>query len=121
MRGPSAVNKEFYMHLIRNSLIFVGTLGLMASYTTAATSAPSHGQQVYTAHCAMCHLTGVSGAPKISDKLAWAPRLKESAAVLHQHALKGYKGMPVHGACPAPTCSDADISAAVDYMMTQVK
>jgi cytochrome c5 len=69
----------------------------------------------------VCHQSGLNGSPKFGDQAAWAARIKEGQATLYQHALKGYKGMPAHGACPTPTCSDADIEAAVDYMINKAK
>src|SRR5437899_6885072 len=35
------------------------------------------GEQVYNAVCTNCHQTGVAGAPKLGDKAAWAPLVKE--------------------------------------------
>lgn len=77
------------------------------------------GKPVYDASCAACHATGVAGAPKTGDKNAWAPRIKAGMAALYASALKGKGAMPPKGG--NPSLPDADISAAVDYMVGQSK
>ena len=67
----------------------------------------------------MCHGAGVAGSPKFGDKAAWAPRIKEGEATLVNHALHGYNAMPAKGACPS--CSDAEIKAAVEHMIDAAK
>jgi cytochrome c5 len=77
------------------------------------------GKDVYEATCAACHATGAAGAPKLGDKAAWAPRIATGAGALHASALKGKGVMPAKGGNAA--LSDADVTAAVDYMMGQSK
>jgi cytochrome c5 len=67
----------------------------------------------------VCHGTGVAGAPKFGDKAAWAPRIKAGLDALHASALKGKGAMPPKGGNPA--LSDADVAAAVDYMVAAAK
>jgi cytochrome c5 len=80
------------------------------------------GKSLYTAACAACHGAGIAGAPKVADKAAWAPRIKQGDAVLYEHAIKGYQGkngvMPAKGGSSA---SDAEVKAAVDYMVAASK
>jgi cytochrome c5 len=78
-----------------------------------------NGKTVFEASCVACHGTGVAGAPKIGDKAAWAPRLKQGTDTLHQSALKGKGAMPPKGGNTA--LSDADVMAAVDYLAGQGK
>jgi cytochrome c5 len=61
----------------------------------------------------------VAGAPKVGDKAAWAPRIKQGIDTLHQSALKGKNAMPPKGG--NASLSDADVMAAVDYMVSQAK
>ena len=82
-------------------------------------SAGAGGKATYDTVCAVCHGAGVAGAPKFSDKAAWAPRIKEGVAHLHESALKGKGAMPPKGG--NPTLSDADVKAAVDYMVAAAK
>jgi cytochrome c5 len=77
------------------------------------------GKKIYEATCVVCHGTGVAGAPKAGDKAAWAPRLKTGANALYASALKGKGAMPAKGGNAA--LADADVKAAVDYLMGLAK
>lgn len=84
----------------------------------AGQSFAADGKAVYESTCAACHATGAAGAPKFGDKAAWAPRIKDVAA-MKASALKGKGVMPAKGG--NSSLSDADVLAAVDYMASQVK
>ena len=86
---------------------------------TAAKADASKGKSVYDATCNVCHVAGVAGAPKSGDKAAWAPRLKSGMSTLYASSIKGKNAMPPKGGNPA--LSDADVNAAVDYMVSLVK
>lgn len=90
----------------------------IAAATPAA--AMADGKATYSQACGVCHGTGVAGAPKAGDKAAWAPRIAQGSATLHDHAIKGYQGkagmMPPKGGNAA--LGDADVKAAVDYMLS---
>jgi len=73
----------------------------------------------YTTSCAACHASGASGAPKLGDKLAWAPRIKSGNDALYNSAIKGKKAMPAKGG--NVSLSDVDVMAVVDYMVSQAK
>jgi len=60
----------------------------------------------------------VAGAPKFGDKAAWAPRVKQGIDTLVQHAIQGKGAMPPKGGSSA---SDADVKAAVQYMVNAAK
>lgn len=81
------------------------------------------GQGVYMNFCAPCHATGVAGAPKVGDKAAWAPRLKQGEKFLVERAINGYQGksgfMPARGGNSA--LSDVEVANAVAYMTAQGK
>ncbi len=77
------------------------------------------GKATFDAVCGVCHGTGVAGAPKFGDKAAWAPRIKTGIEALHASALKGKGAMPAKGGNPA--LADADVKAAVDYMVAAAK
>ncbi len=95
------------------------TVALMASVTTAQ----ADGQKTFQAACFACHGTGAAGAPKVGDKAAWGPRIAKGIATLEKHALHGFKGdkgvMPAKGG--RADLSDADVKAAVAYMVSQAK
>jgi len=77
------------------------------------------GPQVYNNACLMCHGSGIGGAPMITDKDAWAPRIAQGKDVLYEHALGGFSGnsgfMPPKGA--RADLSDDEVRSAVDYMV----
>lgn len=81
-------------------------------------AAAGNGQAVYQQACFACHAAGVAGAPKLGDKAAWAPRLAQGLPALYNAALKGKGAMPPKGGSAAP---DAEIKAAVDYMVAASK
>lgn len=91
-----------------------------ASAAAASTGgAAKSGEQVYNSSCNACHGTGAAGAPKLGDAAAWEPRLAERKKDgLHQSAISGFKGMPPKGLCM--TCSDDELSGAVDYMLSKI-
>jgi cytochrome c5 len=85
----------------------------------APAAASADGKKVYEGGCIACHGAGVAGAPKFGDKAAWAPRIKTGMDVLYNTALHGKGVMPAKGG--NPSLSDADIKAAVDYMVAAAK
>jgi cytochrome c5 len=66
-----------------------------------------------------CHGAGIAGAPKAGDKASWSARIAKGKATLYQSALKGLNAMPAKGGQTA--LPDADVKAAVDYMLNQIK
>lgn len=75
----------------------------------------ARGRQLYNTACIICHRTGVSGAPKLDDKVAWAPRLAQGFNSLATYALHRYKGMLTMDV------ADKDIVSAVGYMVSVVQ
>ncbi len=89
-----------------------------AAPAAATTVAAGTGEALYKQTCAVCHAAGVAGAPKVGDKAAWAARLTLGVDGLTSSAIKGKNAMPPKG---GSTASDADIKAAVEYMVAAVK
>lgn len=90
-----------------------------APAAAAAAPAADKGKATYNQACIACHGQGVAGAPKFGDKAAWAPRIKTGMDALYTTSLKGKGAMPPKGAAAAAT--DADIRAAVEFMLAQLK
>jgi cytochrome c5 len=82
-------------------------------------STSGSGPATYESVCKVCHAAGVAGAPKLGDKAAWSARVKTGLDALHASALKGKGAMPPKGG--NPSLSDADVKAAVDYMVAASK
>lgn len=91
---------------------------VVAAAEPAKTDAAGAVPALYTQVCQTCHGAGIAGAPKVGDKAAWAARLALGVDGLTASAIKGKNAMPPKG---GSTASDADIKAAVAYMMSSVK
>ena len=87
-----------------------------------AVASAETGKTLYNSACVACHGAGIAGAPKLGDKAAWTARIAQGNPTLYEHAIKGFQGkagvMPPKGGSPAP---DADVKAAVDYMVLASK
>ena len=77
---------------------------------------PRSGQQVYNDTCAGCHGTGAAGAPKLGDSAAWKARVTAGIESLLQSAINGKNAMPPKGLCMS--CSEDDLKAAIEYMVS---
>jgi cytochrome c5 len=94
-----------------------------AKEAVSASTPVRDGQQVYQASCVACHGAGIAGAPKVEDKGQWAARIAKGVDALYASAAKGVQGsagvMPPRGGNPA--LSDAELRAAVEYMVARSK
>ncbi|HTP46653.1 MAG TPA: c-type cytochrome [Casimicrobiaceae bacterium] len=72
------------------------------------------GKEIVETQCVKCHGTGVNGAPKIGDRAAWTPRVKQGLDVVVRSAIHGHGAMPPRGGMADLT--DAEIRSAIVYM-----
>jgi cytochrome c5 len=119
--GPmSEVIHDSLEYLTNDDLAAIGTyLKTVKSKlpTTAATKITSKtGEKIYDKYCVGCHGSGAGGAPKMGDAGDWSPKIKQGLPILYQNAIQGIGNMPPKGTCA--TCSDAEIQAAVNYIVT---
>jgi cytochrome c5 len=77
------------------------------------------GEQVVKSQCIKCHQEGLRGAPRIGDREAWVPRMKQGLDYLVGSAIRGHGGMPPRGG--QANLTDSEIRAAVLYMFNPVK
>ena len=90
-----------------------------------ATEQLAKGRGVWMGTCRNCHLLGVSGAPAVTDYVAWVPRIDKGKPALYQSALGGIKGedgeyrMPPRGG--NAQLEEEQVRQAVDYMVAAVK
>ena len=75
------------------------------------------GQQIVEARCAKCHQTGEGGAPRIGDRPAWIPRLKNGLDATVRSAIRGYGGMAPRGG--SADLTDAEVRSAILYMINK--
>ena len=91
--------------------------GSAATEPAAAPSDLVHGQKIYGQACAHCHDRGIAGAPKTGDVAAWKVRTAQGMDSLYAVAVRGKGAMPAKGG--NRSLSEADVKAAVDYMVAQ--
>jgi cytochrome c5 len=75
------------------------------------------GEQIVKMRCSKCHETGKGGAPKIGDRDAWIPRLKDGLDATVRSAINGHGAMQARGGMPDLT--DAEMKEAVTYMINK--
>lgn len=77
------------------------------------------GQEVFEKYCHVCHTDGLLGAPKFRNEADWKPRFAKAKTIdgFVVVAMKGLNAMPAKGTCEE--CSEADIKAAVEYMVSK--
>lgn len=82
----------------------------------SAAAAAHPGEAVYQNYCFSCHTPGLSGAPKLGDVEAWAPRIAKGQELMLQTTIEGIQpAMPPRGMCF--DCTDEDLAAAIDFMV----
>lgn len=72
------------------------------------------GKDIVQGRCRDCHEEGKGGAPKIGDRAAWIPRLRNGFENTVRSAINGHGGMPARGGLPDLT--DHEIRGAIVYM-----
>ncbi|MBT4522560.1 MAG: c-type cytochrome [Halieaceae bacterium] len=79
------------------------------------------GESVYRASCAVCHDSGIGGAPVLGDASDWLARIGKDVGTLYSNAINGFQGdrgvMPARGGFTQ--LSDAEVTAAVDYLVEE--
>ena len=81
------------------------------------------GKTIFGNLCKTCHENAATGAPLLTDKAGWAPRIAQGVDTLFTHAINGFTGskgmMPAKGGNPSLT--DAQVKATVQWMIAQAK
>jgi cytochrome c5 len=90
----------------------------VAAPKAGAKAGPADGKAIYDKVCTACHAVSVAGSPRLGDKAAWAPRLKTGMDALLASVVKGKGAMPPRA---GTTLTDAELRAAIDFMVAQSK
>ena len=98
---------------MKRELVMVGAV---AALFVSGPVAAQDGKAIYDKSCGGCHN---AMAPKLGDKAQWAPLLKQGTGALVASTIKGKGAMPPKGG--AASLSEADIKAAVEYMIGRAK
>ena len=83
----------------------------------SATTAAQDPAQIYATSCQLCHANGVAEAPIMGDAAVWSERVSSGIEAVYNNAINGVGAMPPRGTCA--NCSDDDIKAVVDYIVSQ--
>lgn len=101
--------------IARTALIAILAAG--GSAFAAADHPERSGKEIVQSLCISCHGKGVSGAPRIGDRKAWADRASKGLTGLSKNAIAGIRDMPAHGG--NPNLTDTEIERAITYMVNQ--
>lgn len=99
-----------------NPVMLTGIIVLVTSAPTLA-----GGSDIYNEACSSCHDNGIAGAPKVGDKAAWTSRIAAGMDALYAAGIDGKPGTAMLAKGGYASLSDADIRAAVDYMVANSK
>jgi cytochrome c5 len=92
---------------------------VVAAAPAAASINLAAGEALYKQACAACHSIGIAGAPKFGDKAGWAKATSTGMESMIASVIKGKGVMPARGG--AANASDADLAAAVHYMVNALQ
>ena len=82
--------------------------------SASAADLPPEVMARWSRSCALCHVTGEGGAPRIGNAEEWGPRLATGRDLLLQHTIEGFNNMPPLGYCMS--CEQTDFVALIDFM-----
>jgi cytochrome c5 len=108
----------------RPLLLSVALLTLGMGSASAGDAAPAAGtgahpdqavMRQWSQSCALCHVDGNGGAPRIGHPEEWRPRLAQGRDSLLEHTLDGIGNMPPLGYCMS--CETSDFRALIDFMV----
>ena len=85
-------------------------------FGAAGASAAKSGEETVKEVCGACHQAGIANAPKLGDKAAWAPRLKQGLNGLLQTVIKGKGAMAPRA---GTSLTDQELSSAIVFMANQ--
>lgn len=89
------------------------TLQSQANESAEASAAASVAQK-WARSCALCHVDGNAGAPRIGHAEDWRARLAKGRPTLLRHTIEGYNAMPPLGYCM--DCEREDFIGLIELM-----
>jgi cytochrome c5 len=89
---------------------------MLAGAQASGASAPvnERAMALWARSCALCHIDGNAGAPRVGQAEEWGPRLAQGRETLLKHTVEGLNSMPPLGYCMA--CEREDFLAMIDFM-----
>src|SRR5262245_22037191 len=77
--------------------------------------------ELYMQRCALCHLPGIAGSPKVGDRDEWARRVRGGMSMVYRNAIDGIPNTAMSAKGGAAELKDEDVKAIVDYMIAAAK
>jgi len=90
-----------------------------ALQTDQTASLDARTMQMWSHSCALCHVDGTAGAPRLGDADDWRERLTKGDDLLLRHTIEGFNDMPPLGYCMA--CENKHFVAMIRFMSGRVK
>jgi cytochrome c5 len=94
---------------------------LLAAAAAQAAANERHAEELYTQHCAICHLPGIAGAPKVGDQAEWSRRVRAGLSSVYRNAIQGVPNTAMMPNGGARDIGAAELKAVVDYMLAAAK
>lgn len=111
--GAARTGAPHYSPVMR----LIPALLLAAATAASAQSAPRSGEAIVRDACMACHGEGLLKAPRLGDRKAWAPLIREGQPALTATAWTGIRQMPPKGG--RADLSLEELARAVAYMARQ--
>lgn len=97
----------------------LGALALMLTFQTqtnesAESQTAASVAQKWARTCALCHVDGNAGAPRIGHAEDWQARLAKGQSTLLRHTIEGHNAMPPLGYCM--DCEREDFIGLIELM-----
>ena len=103
-----------------NAVLFGMALSLLTA-TVSAADQDRPAEELYTQYCAICHLPGIAGAPKVGDQAEWNRRVRAGLSALYRNAIQGIPNTAMMPNGGARDIKATELKAVVDYMITAAK
>jgi len=101
---------------MRSAFLLLITGLAVSGGTGAATPAEN-----YVNLCAICHLPGIAGAPKVGDTVDWAQRVRAGLSMLYRNALEGMPNTAMMAKGGHTDLPAAEFKAIVDLMLAAAR
>jgi len=95
--------------------LLVGGAGVQSASLERST------HDLYMQHCAICHLPGIAGAPKVGDPAEWSQRVRAGMSTIYRNAIEGIPNTAMMANGGAKDLGGSEIKAIVDYMLAAAK
>src|SRR5262249_31095525 len=90
-------------------------------FCVVGASSAAHAQtapELYAKHCAVCHLPGIAGAPKVGDAAEWARRVRAGLNMVQLNALQGMPNTAMMAKGGQRDLGEDELKAVVNYMIS---